>query len=211
MAEKEPIRLFESDFLEAFSHVRPATILIIWVPVILFFGVFSFLTIPEGNSLFILLPLLLAGLFLWTFTEYTLHRFVFHYHAKTERGKRISFLFHGVHHAEPMVKTRLVMPPAVSIPLGVIFFGLFYVVFGMIVGKLYLLFPMFTGFASGYLLYDIAHYSLHHFNLKSRYLKAIRKNHMRHHAVESHLRFGVTSNLWDVVFGTLPPIGYDKP
>ena len=44
---------------------------------------------------------MLIGFFVWTISEYLLHRFVFHFAAKTERGQRIAFLFHGVHHAQP--------------------------------------------------------------------------------------------------------------
>lgn len=204
MSESEPIRLFKSDFMEFFSHIHPAVILVIWIPIIGLFGFLSFFLSPAGVNYLLYIPLFLGGIFLWTFMEYILHRFVFHYHAKSERAKKFFFLFHGVHHAEPMEKTRLVMPPVVSIPLGGIFFALFYLVFAVLIGRFHLLFPMFTGFALGYLLYDVTHYSLHHFNLKSGYLKAVRKNHMRHHATEPDKRFGVTSNLWDYVFKTMP-------
>ena len=206
MSELRSVRLFKSDFLEFFSHIHPATILVIWIPVIGFFGFLSFRLAPPEINLLLYLPLFLGGLLLWTFMEYILHRFVFHFHAATERGKRISFLFHGIHHAEPMDKTRLVMPPAVSIPLGGFFFAVFYLVFGVIAGRAHLLYPAFTGFALGYLLYDVTHYSLHHFTIRSGYLQAVRKNHMRHHAAEPDRRFGVTSNLWDYVFGTMPSV-----
>ena len=33
----EPIRLFQSDFLEFFTHVHPAVVLIIWLPVAAYF------------------------------------------------------------------------------------------------------------------------------------------------------------------------------
>lgn len=205
MSESQPIRLFKSDFMEFFSRIHPGAILVIWIPVIGFFGFLSFRLAPAGVNHFGYLALFAGGLFIWTFAEYILHRFVFHFHAKTERLKRISFLFHGVHHAEPMEKTRLVMPPPVSVPLGGIFFGIFFLVFGVFIGRPHLLYPMFTGFALGYLLYDLTHYSLHHFNIKGGYLKAVRKNHMRHHAAEPDKRFGVTSNLWDYAFKTMPP------
>ena len=46
----------------------------------------------------------------------------------------IFFLFHGVHHAQPQLKTRLVMPPIVSIPMAIVFYGLFSLVFGVLLG-----------------------------------------------------------------------------
>ncbi len=35
--EAKPIRLFKSDLLERFSHVRPTTVLVLWAPVALYF------------------------------------------------------------------------------------------------------------------------------------------------------------------------------
>ena len=35
------------------------------------------------------------------------------------------FIIHGVHHDHPNDKMRLVMPPGASIPLALLFFGLF--------------------------------------------------------------------------------------
>jgi dihydroceramide fatty acyl 2-hydroxylase len=109
-----PIRLFKSNFLEFFSHISPITVIVIWLPIAIFFLVRAFLQIKPGAfPLFIPLGFLI-GLFVWTLSEYLLHRFVFHFHPKTERGERIVFLFHGVHHAQPQEKTRLVMPPILS-------------------------------------------------------------------------------------------------
>jgi sterol desaturase/sphingolipid hydroxylase (fatty acid hydroxylase superfamily) len=103
-----------------------------------------------------------------------------------------------------MEKSRLVMPPAVSIPLGAIFFVLFYVIFGLIISALHLMFPIFSGFVLGYIIYDMTHYSLHHIRIKKGYMFRVRKNHMVHHGSTPDKRFGVTGNLWDRVFGTLP-------
>jgi len=42
-----------------------------------------------------------------------------------------------------------------------------------------------SGFLTGYLLYDMLHYAMHHFNIKSGYVHKVRRNHMRHHALAS--------------------------
>ncbi len=99
-----PIRLFKSDFLEFFSHISPIAVIIIWSPVIIFFFYRSLLVRPAGGSLWHIPAGFLIGLFLWTLAEYTLHRFVFHFPAKSPRGQRITFLFHGIHHAQPQCK-----------------------------------------------------------------------------------------------------------
>ena len=133
-----PIRLFKSDFLEFFTHITPTAIVVIWTPIIALFLIRAFSeSMLVGSALYIL-PALVLGLFIWTFTEYTMHRFVFHFPARTPTMERITFLFHGVHHAQPSLKTRLVMPPVVSIPLALIFYGLFSLVFGWLNAPLWI-------------------------------------------------------------------------
>lgn len=200
----EPIRLFKSNFLEFFSHISPVTVTVIWLPVAVFFLVRGIIIRPGGNSTWFAVPAFLIGLFLWTLAEYTLHRFVFHFHAKSERGQRITFLFHGVHHAQPQCKTRLVMPPVVSIPLAVVFYGLYYLVVGVAFGANHWVGPMFSGFLVGYLIYDLTHYATHHFPMRSGYAKYIKRYHMQHHYKTPNARYGVSSPAWDYVFCTHP-------
>lgn len=199
-----PIRLFKSNFMEFFSHVSPVTIVIIWLPVTLYFLVRAFVNAPRGGfPAFILLGVLL-GLFLWTLAEYLLHRYLFHMPARTKQMERISFLFHGIHHAQPQLKTRLVMPPVVAIPLAAIFFGLFYLIFALLLQAPQWVGPLFSGFIIGYLVYDLTHYATHHFPMRSGYAKFIKRYHMQHHYKTPDKRFGVSSPLWDIVFQTKP-------
>ncbi len=201
-----PIRLFKSDFLEFFTHISPIVVLIIWLPVTGYFLVRSFSFVQPGQFPFFIPFGFLIGLFVWTFSEYTLHRFVFHFHAKSERGKRITFLFHGIHHAQPQIKTRLVMPPVVSIPMALIFFGLFTLVIGRLIGAPDWVFPTFSGFIAGYLAYDMIHYATHHMPMRSGALKFIKRHHMMHHYKTPNRRYGVSSPLWDWVFNTIPDL-----
>ena len=203
--QKEPIRLFKSDFLEFFTHIHPAVVLIIYIPIVVLNLIGA---VQAGSSLgqLIWLPLiLLAGLVIWTFTEYTLHRFVFHFPPKNEWQTRLAFLFHGIHHAQPQSKTRLVMPPVVSIPLAGLFFLLFRLIFGFSGAQSdFLVYGLFAAFMIGYLSYDMIHYATHHFKLRSKWLKYIKLYHMQHHYKTPNMRFGVSSPLWDIVFGTKP-------
>ena len=199
-----PIRLFKSDFLEFFSHISPITVMVIWSPVIIFFFVRSILIRPADGLLWHIPAGFLIGLFLWTLAEYTLHRFVFHYPAKTARGQRITFLFHGIHHAQPQCKTRLVMPPVVSIPLAALFYGLFYLVTVVLMKTTYWINPLFSAFLTGYLIYDLSHYAQHHLPMRKGYARFIKRYHMQHHYKTPNARFGVSSPLWDYVFGTHP-------
>ena len=201
-SSKEPIRLFKSDFLEFFTHIHPAVVLIIWIPVVVYFAVYGLMNRPDGISLLYFPICIVVGLILWTLTEYGLHRFVFHFRPRNKWQERISFLFHGIHHAQPMVKSRLVMPPVVSIPLGLLFYYFYVTVVGRLFGQSHWVNPLFAAFSMGYIFYDMTHYSSHHFDLKSNYLKMVRKNHMRHHSKTPDKRFGVTNIFWDFCFGT---------
>jgi dihydroceramide fatty acyl 2-hydroxylase len=198
-----PIRLFKSDFLEFFSHISPVVVVIIWLPVALFFlikGIFD--VISADSTMAVIFLGFLAGVFLWSFSEYMLHRFVFHFRARNAIQERIIFLFHGVHHAQPQCKTRLVMPPAVSIPLALIFYGLFTLIVGGLLKAWLWIFPLFAGFIVGYLIYDLTHYATHHFKMRWGFLFFLKRYHMQHHYKTPDARFGVSSPLWDAVFGT---------
>jgi sterol desaturase/sphingolipid hydroxylase (fatty acid hydroxylase superfamily) len=194
----ETARMFKSDFLEAFSKVHWSVPLFIYTPVI---GYLFYLSIVDYKvSALDISGLIVAGLFVWTITEYLLHRFVFHFHTTSDFGKRITFMFHGVHHDYPNDTKRLVMPPSVSIPLALGFFFLFKAILGGISVA-----PFYIGFIAGYLFYDISHYAIHHFNMHSKFWLAIKNHHMRHHYQDPELGFGVSSPLWDLILKT----GYD--
>ncbi len=199
-----PIRLFKSDFLEFFTHISPVVVLLIWLPVIGYFVVRSIIDNHNQATLVYLPAGFLLGIFLWTLIEYTLHRFVFHFPARGKRQERIIFLFHGVHHAQPQCKTRLVMPPAVSIPLAFVFYGLFTLVFRYIFHISWWIYPLFAGTLFGYLVYDMIHYSTHHLPMRSGYAKFLKRYHMMHHFKTPNQRFGVSSPVWDMVFRTRP-------
>jgi 4-hydroxysphinganine ceramide fatty acyl 2-hydroxylase len=193
-SKNETVRMFESDFMEFFSHVHPITPLVIYLPVIglmLYLGIgFHALSVTVCGLLFLL------GLFIWTLVEYSMHRFVFHYEPRSGWGKKLHFLLHGVHHDYPQDASRLVMPPVVSIPLASMFYGIFLIFFGSIAPA------MFAGFLFGYLCYDMIHYATHHFPMKSGMWLKLRQYHMRHHYKDDHSGYGVTSPLWDYVFRT---------
>ncbi len=201
---KEPIRLFKSDVLEFFTHVHPLTVLVIWGAVAGYFLVRAVTGQGGRASPWAILAAILLGVFLWSLAEYILHRFLFHFTPHSPRQERIAFMIHGIHHAQPMVKTRLVMPPAASIPLALVFYGLFYLILAAMLHAPGTVAPLYSGFLIGYLIYDMTHYSLHHVQWRSRVMKYLRRYHMHHHSQLPYSRFGVSSPLWDIVFGTKP-------
>lgn len=202
--DKEPIRLFKSDFLEFFTHISPIAVLAIWSPVITYLLYQAFRDAGSPSNVWLIAPAILLGLFIWTFAEYTLHRFLFHLPPSSPTAERISFMFHGIHHAQPAIKTRLVMPPVVSIPMAALFWALFYLIFNFGFHAGWWTAPVFAAFMIGYLAYDMIHYATHHLPMRSRVLKFLKRHHMLHHMRTPEARFGVSSPLWDIIFKTLP-------
>ncbi len=200
--DAEPIRLFKSDFLEFFTHISPIAIIALWLPIVVLLLIYAVLR-ASGPTFPAYIPLgFIIGLFLWTFAEYTLHRFLFHHKPSTPRQERIFFLFHGIHHAQPQDKTRLVMPFPVSIPMAAIICGLFYLILAVLLKSPQWVAPLIAGFLVGYLVYDLTHYATHHFPMRAGYAKYIKRYHMQHHYKEPDTRFGVSSPVWDWVFHT---------
>jgi sterol desaturase/sphingolipid hydroxylase (fatty acid hydroxylase superfamily) len=199
----ESIRLFKSDFLEFFTHISPVTIIVMWVPVSVLLLASAVREAPDTGFPWYIVLAVALGLLVWTFVEYLLHRFLFHYEPSDPRMERLFFLFHGVHHHQPQDKTRLVMPLPVSIPLALMFYGLFYLVIAQGLGAPLWLNPMMAGFIIGYLIYDLLHYATHHLPMRSALAKYLKRHHMMHHYKDPHARYGVSSPLWDYVFGTM--------
>jgi sterol desaturase/sphingolipid hydroxylase (fatty acid hydroxylase superfamily) len=191
----ETVRMFKNDFMESLSRVHPSVPLIIFVPVILYMLYLSIFSFKLGGLS--ILGLMVFGVFIWTITEYLLHRFIFHWELKSKLGARIHFIFHGVHHDYPSDSRRLVMPPSVSIPLATLFFFLF----EFLIGDISVM-PFFAGFLIGYLFYDISHYAVHHFNMHSKFWLAIKNHHIKHHYQDPDKGYGVSSPIWDYVFRT---------
>jgi sterol desaturase/sphingolipid hydroxylase (fatty acid hydroxylase superfamily) len=181
--------------MEAFSKVHFSIPLFIFIPVIGYFmykAIFLFHE-PALSVLF----LFAGGIVVWSLAEYVMHRFIFHYEPSSDYGKRLHFIFHGIHHDYPNDANRLVMAPSVSIPLAV----LFYYSFLMILGEQDVA-SFFSGFVTGYLCYDMTHYAIHHFSFKNGWWMKLKKHHMLHHYQDGENGYGVSSKVWDVIFGT---------
>jgi sterol desaturase/sphingolipid hydroxylase (fatty acid hydroxylase superfamily) len=190
------IRVFQSPYLEALTHVHPITPLVFWVPVIAFL-LYRSVNVHEFGWVAIA-SMAISGLFVWTLAEYLLHRYVFHYEGTHPITKRLHFLIHGLHHDDPNDPTRLVMPPAggalIAFPL--------YLGFRAVLGPAWVD-PFFAFFLVGYLCYDYIHFATHHFRPRTRVGKFLKQHHMLHHFAEHGSRWGVSSPMWDYVFGTL--------
>lgn len=179
------------------THVHPITPLVLWAPVLFLIGQHTFSLELSG---FQILGLGLGGVLTWTLTEYVMHRYLFHYKPTSEFGRRIIYIAHGIHHDDPQDATRLVVPPVPAVLIASLFFAGFYAIMGP-----QLVYPHFFGFMTGYLCYDYIHYGIHHFKPRGSLGKFMRKYHYTHHFAEHEAKWGVSTPLWDFVFGTMQP------
>ena len=185
--------MFESRVLDALSRVHPIVPVLIFVPGIVALVAWGLTRV----SVLVSVGLLAGGYALWTLFEYWLHRLVFHFEPEDGIGARLHWIIHGVHHDHPNDPMRLVMPPAVSVPLGAGVFGLLYLIFGARYAP-----GLGAGFFLGYLVYDMMHYYLHHFRPHGRLGRMLRERHMRHHFQDDTRGFGISAPYWDEVFKT---------
>jgi sterol desaturase/sphingolipid hydroxylase (fatty acid hydroxylase superfamily) len=141
-----------------------------------------------------------SGWVAWTLFEYVLHRWV--YHIKTENRiiNAIQHAGHGIHHQFPRDPTRLAMPPISAIILQFVFFAIFWLLMQNYT------FAFFPGFLTGYIVYISLHY-LEHCVRPPRFapLHRLWKCHALHHYKYPETKaFGVSTLIWDVIFGTKP-------
>jgi dihydroceramide fatty acyl 2-hydroxylase len=187
--------MFESRLLDFFSRVHPAVPPLIFVPAIVVMVAWSLAQVSAAATI----GLAVGGYAMWTLFEYWLHRIVFHFEPDAGIGARLHWIIHGIHHEHPNDPLRLVMPPAVSIPLAALVFGVLYLVFGERYAP-----GLGAGFFAGYVVYDMLHYYLHHFVPHGRLGRMLRERHMRHHFQDDTRGFGISAPYWDEVFRTSP-------
>jgi len=212
------VRMFRSDFMERFSHVHPAVPHVIYVPLV------GWLLWTAPTTVGRTALLCAAGVVLWTLAEYLLHKHAFHAPDRIMQEThdvvaglrreeavlpalpgwrhRLYFVAHGVHHEYPSDSSRLVMPPSASLPIAVLTWLLFRAAAGPTLAP-----SLFAGFVTGYLVYDTTHYAVHHLGMRTPWGRYLKKRHARHHFLDHDADYGVSSPLWDVVFGTFTPLG----
>jgi sterol desaturase/sphingolipid hydroxylase (fatty acid hydroxylase superfamily) len=134
------------------------------------------------------LAVLITGLFTWTFVEYVIHGWLSHtFHT-------FATALHAVHHRDP----DAVFTIGAWIPIAVVWI-VFAGVFGWTSGMTF-----FSGAVSGFIFYEAVHYRFHFCRPRGRFETYLRARHLVHHEHYPNRCFGVTSALWDLVFGTEP-------
>jgi sterol desaturase/sphingolipid hydroxylase (fatty acid hydroxylase superfamily) len=199
---KGQARIFQHQYLEVLTKTHPLVIWGIYIPVIMYM-LYRSIFILENNLLYALF-IFMVGMFSWTLFEYFIHRFAFHFISESPKAQRIVYILHGNHHEYPRDKERLFMPPVPSIIMASIIFSIIY----LVIHTQALMF--FPGFLLGYLIYGTMHFAIHAWNPPFKWMKPLWRNHHLHHYKNDHKGFGVSTTLWDRVFGTMFDLQKEK-
>jgi len=187
-------QLFKNRYLEYLTKTHPLVIWGMYLPVVIYFPYYAGTKLDFSPWKIIMV--FSAGVFFWTFFEYIVHRFVFHWVGENETARRIVYVVHGNHHEFPRDKERLFMPPIPSIIISSLVFLIMYLAINRMA------FVFFPGFILGYLLYGSIHYAIHAWKPPFKWLKPLWQNHYLHHYKNDDKGFGVSTTFWDKIFGT---------
>lgn len=130
----------------------------------------------------------IAGFVFWTFVEYWTHRSILH-----------RFLWHGTHQHHHLHPKAFVVFPLYYLPT---IFAVIFVAMALVLPAPQL-WPIYAGFLVGYTWFMTMHHWLHHIELtgRPRWLQRYAIWHNRHHKLDN-INFGITTPMWDVLFGT---------
>ena len=193
---KGSAQLFQNPVLERLSHTHialPVGIFALTTVLSLYYGItHGFMSGAAAFGLFLL------GLLAFTFAEYAVHRYLYHIPATTPGRTKFQYTMHGVHHEYPKDKTRLAMPPIITVFVSSLLFFIFRLAFGSYA------FGLLGGFTFGYATYLFVHYAIHAYSPPKNFLKVWWTHHSQHHYRQDEVAFGVSSTLWDHISGTMP-------
>jgi len=131
-----------------------------------------------------------SGALTWTLIEYVLHRFVLH-------GIPVFAAMHDVHHEAP--RAFVGTPTWLSLGVSFVFLP------SWLLGSLNTAGGFAVGVTAGFFWYGVVHHAIHYRRprfIAARLIQASRR-HSQHHYSRQSGNFGVTTQVWDHVFGTV--------
>jgi sterol desaturase/sphingolipid hydroxylase (fatty acid hydroxylase superfamily) len=187
--------LFKNPFVEKYLSRTPVWVVqVMWIAVAAFVIWHSYARV--GLAVWHIILLFSGGVLFWTFAEYMVHRFLYHSETNSKFLYRLQYNAHGIHHQYPRDPDRLAMPPLPALIIASVFLALFWLALRDSS------FPFFSGFMIGYILYISFHYAEHRFH-PIRIFKKLWEHHAYHHYKNPYKDFGVSTQLWDWVFGSM--------
>jgi dihydroceramide fatty acyl 2-hydroxylase len=152
----------------------------------------------EGVSLASSLASLAAGLLSWGLVEYSIHRWVLHRVPPREGAGLPGNRTHLAHHADPNALDRLNVQLGESLPVCAAYFLSAWALTSDWRAAAF----AYDGLMLGYFFYEYLDYQAHHGAARGRLVRYFRRYHLLHHHCDARARFGVTSPLFDYLFGT---------
>jgi sterol desaturase/sphingolipid hydroxylase (fatty acid hydroxylase superfamily) len=179
------------------EDLKPLVPIYFYTPTVLILAIAA--VISAAHSLLAIGGLLVIGWFLWGLFEYSFHRFILH---RSEKPNRLIPLpgnaTHHAHHRDPKAHDRLYIPLHEGIPTVLAF----WLITWSITGSWQTTAFLYAGFMIGYLVYEWIDYEAHHGKSRSRLMRYYKKYHLQHHHVDEAARYGVTTPIFDYLFGT---------
>jgi sterol desaturase/sphingolipid hydroxylase (fatty acid hydroxylase superfamily) len=186
------IRLFKNERLEKLTLISARTFALSWAVLLPLIAWSGWRSASPLDGLF----LFAGGILVWSLFEYAAHRYLFHLDVDFPSMKWVVYVIHGNHHENPSDPLRSLMPFLGSLPFGALVWGACVALLGS-AGSW-----AFLGFATGYVIYDAAHYGCHQWPMRGKLGAALKTHHMRHHYVDEHGNFAISAIFWDRVFGS---------
>lgn len=175
-----------------------------WIFPLIAVGLFAIGLRAQPHSpridLFWLFPL---GLLAWTLLEYGLHRFLFHIRLplRDPHLRDVVNSSHLLHHASPRDREKVLVHSTYGLIVSVVLYGAIYAWSRNFLSTA----GVMAGIWTGFLYYEAVHYRVHFSLSGSGFVARQRKTHFYHHFTNNKRCFGVTTSLWDHVFGTALP------
>lgn len=134
------------------------------------------------------------GVLTWSLLEYMIHRWMGH-------GRRFRGNPFGVEHIRHHIEGNYFAPTWKKLGVATIFAGLLIgpaiLVAGLALGTAYV-----AGLITFYAIYEWLHRREHTHAGIGPYGRFVRRHHFHHHFVDGRKNHGVTTPIWDFVFGT---------
>ncbi len=175
-------RMVESRTNYWFSFIADSTLALVFFA----YGVSTF----AGGWLGCLLAVLL-GVLSWGLIEYSFHRWFFHLKGSP------AYVSHLRHHEEP--GELIAMPWFLTTMIGLLLWLLLHLLLPASPASFFV-----STLTAGYVFYGLLHHVFHHMDINVMPGKLMRRAwsyHKIHHALPA-TNFGVTTSLWDRLFGT---------
>jgi sterol desaturase/sphingolipid hydroxylase (fatty acid hydroxylase superfamily) len=130
------------------------------------------------------------GLLLWPLLEYAVHGWLAH------TFRTFVSPLHGAHHTAP---ERVFTSPLAWVPVSLLIWLGATSLLGAPVGS-----ALTAGVVAGFLRYEYLHWRIHFRAPRTPREARRRSHHLAHHFCNARAYYGVSTDLWDRVFRTLP-------